>query len=122
MMLRPASIEAAVRGVLCYGGCPLGGHTRCICHQLHLPPGAEKCSRTTCNREITSSRCSQRSSRRRSATTESVRHNSPDRRAVALQDFESEHGHRNPNVVGDCLAGGGGPAEKNVHPRANMSP
>src|SRR5579883_97011 len=37
-----ASNQAAVRGVLCYGGCPLVSHSRRVCRYLHLAPSAEK--------------------------------------------------------------------------------
>src|SRR5581483_1816621 len=117
-----ASIEAAVRRVLCYGGCSLVCHSRRVCRCLHLAPSTEKCSRTARYREVISSRSSQWSSWRRRATTVSVRHNGPDRCAVALQDFESEHGLCNPHGVSDCPAGGGGRAGKDVLRGADMSP
>src|SRR5450432_2276558 len=107
--LSSASIEAAVRGVFCHGGYALASHSRRVCCHPHLPANAEKCSRTTCNHEIIS-RYTRRSSWWRRASTESVCHNGPDRGAVSLQDFESEHSHRSPHGVSDCLAGDGGRA------------
>src|SRR5216683_334393 len=82
-----ASIAEAVRGVLRHGGCPLDSHSWRVGRHPHLPPNAEKCSRTTCNHEIIS-RYTRRRSWRRIATSESDSNNGPDRGTVALQDFE----------------------------------
>ena len=120
--LRSTSIAAAVRGVLCHGGIPLGNHSRRRGYHRHLPASAEKCSRTTGNHEIVSRRSS-RSSWLRIAAGESASQNGPDRGTVAFQDLEGGHTQRIAHGVSDFLAGNGGRSKKSApHERGTISP